>query len=320
MNISNIFEDINSSNLDKKDESFSKTYSHIGNFMDSFLEQKRFKEEKLSDTEVDKIVEDLYNTIKSYDLQEPFSEGDKIKIPEQLLPEVIFKSYFMEGYWTEEELNAEPEKYRDLAAYKAHDIIENNGTLTYKGRAYSGRVGNKEPYFYKDSEVFVLGVSFTNKYGIGSLSTLFITKEDLEKSEVTTKFQLKDFSEYEQEQKDAYAEWLERAKKEESLYTSDEEIDKWVEYFLNSISHFKNLVQEYLEKGKSKEDIAGVFSSLNKAVGDYKAANYIKLVGVPREPVHPLSYMDKYADLYMKGKAPDHFNKWMAKIEKERQL
>lgn len=320
MNINNIFENINSSNSDKKDESFSKTYNHIGSFMDNFLEQKRFKEEKLSDTEVDKIVEDLYNKIKAYDTQEPFSEGDKIKIPEQLLPEVIFKSYFMDGYWTEEELNAEPDKYRDLAAYKAHDIIENNGTLTYKGRAYSGRVGNRKPYFYKNSEVFVIDVSITNKYGIENLSILFITKEDLEKSEVTTKFQLKDFSEYEQEQKDAYAVWLKRVREEEGIYSSDEDIDKWVEYFLQSISHFKNLIQEYLKKGKSKEDITVVFSSLNKAVGDYKAANYIKLVGIPKEPAHSDSYMDKYADLYMKGKAPDHFNKWMARIEKERNL
>ena len=31
-------------------------------------------------------------------------------------------------------------------------------------------------------------------------------------------------------------------------------------------------------------------------------------------------HIDKYADLYMKGKTPDRFNKWMAKIEKEQQL
>ena len=173
MKINNIFNDINSLDYDRRNSSFSKTYESINNFIES--SPTSFSEEdRLSDKDIDSIIEETYNTIKSYDNKHPFSEGDIIKIPEDILSDVIFKSLYIEGYYTEEELSSSPEEFHNIADYKADSIIKNNATITFKGKAYFGRFGNKMPLTYKNEEVFILGVKNKTNAGIKHLSSLFI--------------------------------------------------------------------------------------------------------------------------------------------------
>lgn len=319
MKINNIFNDINSLDYDRRNSSFSKTYESINNFIES--SPTSFSEEdRLSDKDIDSIIEETYNTIKSYDNKHPFSEGDIIKIPEDILSDVIFKSLYIEGYYTEEELSSSPEEFHNIADYKADSIIKNNATITFKGKAYFGRFGNKMPLTYKNEEVFILGVKNKTNAGIKHLSSLFITKGDLEKTEVTTKFEIKDLSEYTQVLKDAYANWINRVKNENLLSDPNISIDSWLKYLSNCFLDSKKLIIEGIKQNESKKYISEMFEKMNKEAGEYLATKYFKLTGIPKPPVQTDSYIDKYADLWMKGKAPDHFNKFMTKLEKERQL
>jgi hypothetical protein len=315
MKINNIFNDINSLDYDRVNSSFSRTYESINNFIES-SPTSFFGEDRLSDKDIDSIIEETYNIIKNYDNKIPFNEGDIIKIPEDILSDIIFKSLHIEGYYTVEELSSNPEEFRNMAEYKADSIIKNNATITFKGKAYFGRFGDKKPLTYENEQVFILGVKNKTKAGIEHLSSLYITEDDLEKTEVTTKFEIKDLSEYTQILKDAYANWISRVKDEDLLSDPNTSIDSWMKYLSNCFLDSKKFIIEGIEQNKSKKYISEMFEKMNKEAGKYLATKYFKLTGIPKPPVQTDSYIDKYADLWMKGKAPDHFNKFMAKIEK----
>lgn len=318
MRIDNIFNDINSLDYDRVNSSFSRTYESINNFIDS--SPINSGDNKLSDKDIDSIIEETYNIIKNYDNKNPFNEGDIIKIPKDILSDVIFKSLHIEGYYTVEELSSNPEEFRNMAEYKADGIIKNNATITFRGKAYFGRFGDKKPLTYENEQVFILGIRNKTEAGIEQLSRLYITEDDLEKTEITTKFEIKDLSEYTQILKDSYANWISRVKNEDLLSDPNTSIDSWMKYLSNCFLDSKKFIQDGIEQNKSKKYISEMFEKMNKEAGEYLATKYFKLTGIPKPPVQTDSYIDKYADLWMKGKAPDHFNKWMAKIEKEQQL
>lgn len=318
MRIDNIFNDINSLDYDRVNSSFSRTYESINNFIDS--SPINSGDNKLSDKDIDSIIEETYNIIKNYDNKNPFNEGDIIKIPKDILSDVIFKSLHIEGYYTVEELSSNPEEFRNMAEYKADGIIKNNATITFRGKAYFGRFGDKKPLTYENEQVFILGIRNKTEAGIEQLSRLYITEDDLEKTEITTKFEIKDLSEYTQILKDSYANWISRVKNEDLLSDPNTSIDSWMKYLSNCFLDSKKFIQDGIEQNKSKKYISEMFEKMNKEAGEYLATKYFKLTGIPKPPVQTDSYIDKYADLWMKGKAPDHFNKWKAKIEKERQL
>lgn len=318
MRIDNIFNDINSLDYDRVNSSFSRTYESINNFIDS--SPINSGDNKLSGKDIDSIIEETYNIIKNYDNKNPFNEGDIIKIPKDILSDVIFKSLHIEGYYTVEELSSNPEEFRNMAEYKADGIIKNNATITFRGKAYFGRFGDKKPLTYENEQVFILGIRNKTEAGIEQLSRLYITEDDLEKTEITTKFEIKDLSEYTQILKDSYANWISRVKNEDLLSDPNTSIDSWMKYLSNCFLDSKKFIQDGIEQNKSKKYISEMFEKMNKEAGEYLATKYFKLTGIPKPPVQTDSYIDKYADLWMKGKAPDHFNKWKAKIEKERQL
>lgn len=318
MRIDNIFNDINSLDYDRVNSSFSRTYESINNFIDS--SPINSGDNKLSDKDIDSIIEETYNIIKNYDNKNPFNEGDIIKIPKDILSDVIFKSLHIEGYYTVEELSSNPEEFRNMAEYKADGIIKNNATITFRGKAYFGRFGDKKPLTYENEQVFILGIRNKTEAGIEQLSRLYITEDDLEKTEITTKFEIKDLSEYTQILKDSYANWISRIKNEDLLSDPNTSIDSWMKYLSNCFLDSKKFIQDGIEQNKSKKYISEMFEKMNKEAGEYLATKYFKLTGIPKPPVQTDSYIDKYADLWMKGKAPDRFNKWMAKIEKEQQL
>lgn len=318
MKIDNILNDINSLGYDRTNSSFSRTYESINNFIDS--SPINSGDNKLSDKDIDSIIEETYNIIKNYDNKNPFNEGDIIKIPKDILSDVIFKSLHIEGYYTVEELSSNPEEFRNMAEYKADGIIKNNATITFRGKAYFGRFGDKKPLTYENEQVFILGIRNKTEAGIEQLSRLYITEDDLEKTEITTKFEIKDLSEYTQILKDSYANWISRVKNEDLLSDPNTSIDSWMKYLSNCFLDSKKFIQDGIEQNKSKKYISEMFEKMNKEAGEYLATKYFKLTGIPKPPVQTDSYIDKYADLWMKGKAPDHFNKWKAKIEKERQL
>lgn len=318
MRIDNIFNDINSLDYDRVNSSFSRTYESINNFIDS--SPINSGDNKLSDKDIDSIIEETYNIIKNYDNKNPFNEGDIIKIPKDILSDVIFKSLHIEGYYTVEELSSNPEEFRNMAEYKADGIIKNNATITFRGKAYFGRFGDKKPLTYENEQVFILGIRNKTEAGIEQLSRLYITEDDLEKTEITTKFEIKGLSEYTQILKDSYANWISRVKNEDLLSDPNISIDSWMKYLSNCFLDSKKFIQDGIEQNKSKKYISEMFEKMNKEAGEYLATKYFKLTGIPKPPVQTDNYIDKYADLWMKGKAPDHFNKWKAKIEKERQL
>lgn len=318
MRIDNIFNDINSLDYDRVNSSFSRTYESINNFIDS--SPINSGDNKLSGKDIDSIIEETYNIIKNYDNKNPFNEGDIIKIPKDILSDVIFKSLHIEGYYTVEELSSNPEEFRNMAEYKADGIIKNNATITFRGKAYFGRFGDKKPLTYENEQVFILGIRNKTEAGIEQLSRLYITEDDLEKTEITTKFEIKDLSEYTQILKDSYANWISRVKNEDLLSDPNTSIDSWMKYLSNCFLDSKKFIQDGIEQNKSKKYISEMFEKMNKEAGEYLATKYFKLTGIPKPPVQTDSYIDKYADLWMKGKAPDHFNKWKAKIEKEQQL
>lgn len=312
MRIDNIFNDINSLDYDRVNSSFSRTYESINNFIDS--SPINSGDNKLSDKDIDSIIEETYNIIKNYDNKNPFNEGDIIKIPKDILSDVIFKSLHIEGYYTVEELSSNPEEFRNMAEYKADGIIKNNATITFRGKAYFGRFGDKKPLTYENEQVFILGIRNKTEAGIEQLSRLYITEDDLEKTEITTKFEIKDLSEYTQILKDSYANWISRVKNEDLLSDPNTSIDSWMKYLSNCFLDSKKFIQDGIEQNKSKKYISEMFEKMNKEAGEYLATKYFKLTGIPKPPVQTDSYIDKYADLWMKGKAPDHFNKWKAKI------
>lgn len=314
MRIDNIFNDINSLDYDRVNSSFSRTYESINNFIDS--SPINSGDNKLSDKDIDSIIEETYNIIKNYDNKNPFNEGDIIKIPKDILSDVIFKSLHIEGYYTVEELSSNPEEFRNMAEYKADGIIKNNATITFSGKAYFGRFGDKKPLTYENEQVFILGIRNKTEAGIEQLSRLYITEDDLEKTEITTKFEIKDLSEYTQILKDSYANWISRVKNEDLLSDPNTSIDSWMKYLSNCFLDSKKFIQDGIEQNKSKKYISEMFEKMNKEAGEYLATKYFKLTGIPKPPVQTDSYIDKYADLWMKGKAPDHFNKFMTKLEK----
>lgn len=318
MKIDNILNDINSLDYDRTNSSFSRTYESINNFIES--SPINSENDIISEKDIDSIIEETYNIIKNYDNKHPFSEGDIIKIPKDILSDVIFKSLHIEGYYTVEELSSNPEEFRNMAEYKADGIIKNNATITFRGKAYFGRFGDKKPLTYENEQVFILGIRNKTEAGIEQLSRLYITEDDLEKTEITTKFEIKDLSEYTQILKDSYANWISRVKNEDLLSDPNTSIDSWMKYLSNCFLDSKKFIQDGIEQNKSKKYISEMFEKMNKEAGEYLATKYFKLTGIPKPPVQTDSYIDKYADLWMKGKAPDHFNKWKAKIEKERQL
>lgn len=318
MKIDNILNDINSLDYDRTNSSFSRTYESINNFIES--SPINSENDIISEKDIDSIIEETYNIIKNYDNKHPFSEGDIIKIPEDILSDVIFKSLHIEGYYTVEELSSNPEEFHNMAEYKADGIIKNNATITFRGKAYFGRFGDKKPLTYENEQVFILGIRNKTEAGIEQLSRLYITEDDLEKTEITTKFEIKDLSEYTQILKDSYANWISRVKNEDLLSDPNTSIDSWMKYLSNCFLDSKKFIQDGIEQNKSKKYISEMFEKMNKEAGEYLATKYFKLTGIPKPPVQTDSYIDKYADLWMKGKAPDHFNKWKAKIEKERQL
>lgn len=318
MKIDNIFNDINSLDYDRANSSFSRTYESINNFIESSPISSG--DNIISEKDIDSIIEETYNIIKNYDNKHPFSEGDIIKIPEDILSNVIFKSLYIEGYYTAEELSSNPEEFHNMADYKADSIIKNNATITFKGKAYFGRFGDKKPLTYENEQVFILGVKNKTEAGIEHLSSIFITKGDLGKAEVITKFEIKDLSEYTQILKDSYVNWTSRVKDEDLLSGPNTSVDSWMKYLSNCFLDSKKFIIEGIEQDKSKKYISEMFEKMNKEAGEYLATKYFKLTGIPKPPVQTDSYIDKYADLWMKGKAPDHFNKFMAKLEKERNL
>lgn len=305
MRIDNIFNDINSLDYDRVNSSFSRTYESINNFIDS--SPINSGDNKLSDKDIDSIIEETYNIIKNYDNKNPFNEGDIIKIPKDILSDVIFKSLHIEGYYTVEELSSNPEEFRNMAEYKADGIIKNNATITFRGKAYFGRFGDKKPLTYENEQVFILGIRNKTETGIEQLSRLYITEDDLEKTEITTKFEIKDLSEYTQILKDSYANWISRVKNEDLLSDPNTSIDSWMKYLSNCFLDSKKFIQDGIEQNKSKKYISEMFEKMNKEAGEYLATKYFKLTGIPKPPVQTDSYIDKYADLWMKGKAPDHF-------------
>ena len=94
-------------------------------------------------------------------------------------------------------------------------------------------------------------------------------------------------------------------------------IDSWLKYLSNCFLDSKKLIIEGIKQNESKKYISEMFEKMNKEAGEYLATKYFKLTGIPKPPVQTDSYIDKYADLWMKGKAPDHFNKFMTKLEKK---
>lgn len=314
MRIDNIFNDINSLDYDRVNSSFSRTYESINNFIES--SPINSENDIISEKDIDSIIEETYNIIKNYDNKHPFNEGDIIKIPKDILSDVIFKSLHIEGYYTVEELSSNPEEFRNMAEYKADGIIKNNATITFRGKAYFGRFGDKKPLTYENEQVFILGIRNKTEAGIEQLSRLYITEDDLEKTEITTKFEIKDLSEYTQILKDSYANWISRVKNEDLLSDPNTSIDSWMKYLSNCFLDSKKFIQDGIEQNKSKKYISEMFEKMNKEAGEYLATKYFKLTGIPKPPVQTDSYIDKYADLWMKGKAPDHFNKFMTKLEK----
>lgn len=319
MKINNIFNDINSLDYDRINSSFSRTYESINHFIES-SPTSFFGDDRLSDKDINSIIEETYNIIKNYDNKHPFNEGDIIKIPKDILSDVIFKSLHIEGYYTAKGLSSNPEEFRNIAEYKADNIIKNNDTITFKDKAYFGIFGDKKPLTYKNEQVFILGVKNKTESGIEHLSRLYITEDDLEKTKITTKFEIKDLSDYTQILKDSYANLISRVKNEDLLSDPNISIDNFMKYLSNCFFDSKKFIMDGIEQNKSKKYISEMFEKMNKDAGEYLATKYFKLTGIPKPPVQIDSYIDKYTELWMKGKSPDHFNNFMEKLEKERQF
>ena len=248
-----------------------------------------------------------YNSVKN----DKIEEGDNLSISESDLADLNFKNLYMEGYYTKDEINNDKESFKESAVNQANKMINNGAKFTFSGQVYEGRFDNKKPYKFNGQNVYKVKVESKHN-NITSLSSLYVTENDLKKFKIDSKYEMA--GDYKQKEKEAFENWIKRAKNEDALYSDSDSKERWVDYHKKSIEHYSNMISEYIDENKPKPEIKFLVDQLHDSIGKFKAALYIKENGI-NKPMQKQNWYDENVDLYWQGKAPESFNRYMAKMK-----